>query len=356
MFDDLFYQIGQGEIFVKSGGMQHERMITDFFLSVLINLGFETHDPAQRVWKKQNRVAIVCLADDFFVCGANVGRSPHKWFNKDTVIITDNHITVPTEYQVCEFPVTYFGVYSYQPCNQNYQPQRRLHWSINRLDCQRLLIFLELVRQCKDVNSLLSNDYINYNAWDAQGINIDQQNVQNNFKKYFNQLNPSLVNCYMEYLESVGNLLPIRNHQESIEEINTKVWLCPVVETYSGNTTMAFSEKIFRALQTPVPWTLFGTTGAVAYLSSLGFDTLSDLVDHDYNAVSQDPPNGVEKITAFVTASIKTTEVLQGMDFGLVQKRCMQAAAHNQQLLATWRLKWPKDFADWLPQVIEKLI
>lgn len=118
---------------------------------------------------------------------------------------------------------------------------------------------------------------------------------------------------------------------------------------------MAFSEKIFRALQTPMPWTVYSATGAVEYLKSLNFDVLEDLIDHGYNAIHQDSPYGLAKIAGFVDSSLRNVTRLQNLDIEQIKQRCCQAAIHNQSVLAQMRSQWPKDFAQWLPSVIDKI-
>lgn len=355
MFEDLFYQTHHGEIFVKSQCMQHESSVMEFFRSCLTNLGYVTDDASRRVWKRHNRQVIVCLADDFNVCGAQLDKPPADWFDPNTVVITDNHITVPTQYTVCQLPTSYLGVFSYVPDSQDYAPERRFNFSVNRLDTQRELIFLELVRQLGGFDQLLALDFVNFNAWDSSGANQDLDQIRNNVKKYWNQLDSACHNVYGELFVELVCQVPIKNHSWSIEQANLRSWLVPVVETYSGNITMAFSEKIFRALQTPMPWTVYSATGAVEYLKSLNFDVLEDLIDHGYNTIHQDSPYGLAKIARFVDSSLRNVTRLQNLDIEQIKQRCRQAAIHNQSVLAQMRRQWPNDFAQWLPSVIDKI-
>lgn len=355
MFDDFFYQIHRGEIFEKSLCMQHEQTIANFFSSMLSNLGYTTQDPARRRWQRGNKTVIVCLADDFNICGADFSKPPGAWYDPDTVIITDNHVTFYSQYTVLQLPESYFGVFNYQPQDQNYRPGRRFNFSVNRLDAQRELILCELVKQSQGLNQILQNDYINFNAWDAQGSNNSLTDIKYNFSKYWATLT-ELDNSYTTIMHDVVEHLPIRNHDMTVEQSHVQAWLVPVIETYSGNHTMAFSEKIFRALVTPVPWTLYSATGAVEYLKSLNFDVLEDLVGHHYNQLEQDSPYGLKKIKAFVEHSIHTVQQLKIKDFQQVKQRCFQAARHNQQVLHKLQQQWPVDFSTWLPQVVAKII
>jgi hypothetical protein len=356
MFEDPFYHTHQGEVFYKSDCMQHERTLTDFFCNCLTNLGYYTSDKSRRIWKRKDKTVIVCLADDFSVCGGRLDLGASFCFDDHAVIITDNHITVPTQYWVCQLPVSYFGIFGYVPDNQLYTPEKRFNFSVNRLDTQRQLILLNLIFQSGNIHQVLDLDFINFNCWDADGANNTHSDIKNNFCKYWDQLKNSYSKDYQPIVDQLIDQLPLRNHNFSIEDANLKSWLTPVVETYSGNTTMAFSEKIFRALQTPMPWTLYSATGAVDYLHRIGFDVLNDLIDHSYNTVIQDSPHGVDKISKFIQASIHNVVCLQNINLAQVQTRCKQAASHNQQHLAQLRQQWPVDFAQWLPATIEKII
>lgn len=356
MFEDSFYQINQGEIFVKSQCMQHESSISEFFRSCFLNLGYQTNDPSRRVWTREEKKVIICLADDFNVCGADRSKPPSQWFDSQTVVITDNHIMVPTEYTVCEMPNSYYGIFSYIPTNQNYEPNQRFNFSINRLDTQREIVLLELLSQSNGLEYCLEKDYINFNSWDPLGANNTLLQVQQNFQKYWNPIKSYYQNKYQTIVDQIINHIPIRNHNLSIEEASSKAWLVPVVETYSGNTTVAFSEKVFRALQSPTPWTLFSVTGAIEYLKILGFDVMDDLVDHSYNLITQDSPHGVNKISKFIESSIKNYQRLCGMDVSYIHQRGQQAAQHNQVLLTKFRQQWPSDFANWLPQTVSKIL
>lgn len=355
MFNDPFYRIYDGEIFKKSLCMQHEHTVANLFSSLLINLGYITDDPARRRWTRDNKTVIVCLADDFNICGADLSRSPITWYNNDTIVITDNHVRFRPYYKVIQLPTSYFGVFNYIPENQEYNPIRRFNFSVNRLDAQRELILFELINQTDNLNSVLQQDYINFNCQDSQGANNTVDDLKFNFLKYWSQLS-QLGSVYTTIMEQVIETLPIKNHTLSVEQAHVGAWLVPVIETYSGHDNIAFSEKIFRALVSPAPWTVYSATGAVQYLKTLGFDVLDDLVDHSYNNVYQNEPYGLNKIQAYIKSSIDSYNQLKTGNFTQIKQRCLTAALHNQKLLTQLQQQWPTDFANWLPKVVEQLI
>jgi hypothetical protein len=129
-----------------------------------------------------------------------------------------------------------------------------------------------------------------------------------------------------------------------------------VIETYAGDVSIAFSEKIFRALVTPAPWAVFSAKHAVGYLKTLGFDVLDDVVDHSYDSLTQsNTMYGHGKISSFFKLNIQNYHNIKQLDQNQLTTRCQTAAEHNQRLLAQMQHQWPGDFARWLPEAIAKL-
>ena len=354
MFQDAFYQTQQGEVFEQSQCMQHEHVLANFFSSVLLNLGYSTVDPTRRIWTRNNKTVIVCLADDFNICGADLSKPPTDWFDSDTIVITDNLITCNTGYIVCRTPVSYFGVFGYTPALQQFAPSHRFHLSINRLDSQRQLILFELIAQSGGVGAM-QQDLVNFNARDSSEPNNTVQDVQRNFTKHWQPLSAYYTGIYDQHWDTVLNSLPLRTHDLTVEQAGLDAYLNLVIETYAGNTTITFSEKIFRALVTPAPWAIFAARGAVQHLVELGFDVMSDIVDHSYDQYVQDNWPGNAKIANYISTSIDNYQRIKQLDADVLAARCKQAAKHNQQLLATMRAQWPASFARWLPGVIAQL-
>jgi hypothetical protein len=351
MFDDSFYRIDYGEIFTKSLCMKHERTIFESFVSMLSQLGFERTENF-RIWKRNNQKVVVCFADDFGICRQDWQAPPARWFDADTAIITDNHVNYNTQYQVYQLPSSYFGIFNYTPENQTWTPTNRFNFSVNRLDSQRLLILLELLSQS---NNDISNDLVNFNCWAAGKPNDSIDNVKNNFIEVWKQLN-SISSSYEHLIPNLLDTIPIKNHSKSVEQAHVSAWVNVVIETYAGDHTMAFSEKVFRALVTPAPWTLYSAKGAINYLKSLGFDVLDDIVDHSYNLVSQDSSlYGVKKVQKFISSSADLYRQLKTVDINALSKRCQQAANTNQQLLNTLQQRWPVDFANSLGKIMLEL-
>jgi hypothetical protein len=351
MLDEPFYQTQQGEIFQSSNCMQHEHAVANLFTSWLTMLGYTRTDSSNRSWQRGHKKVIVCLSDDFGVCRKDFGLAPAEWFDADTVVFTDNHMPWNTQYQVCQLPVSYFGVFSYIPNIQKPVSNRaRFHFSANRLDPQRLQLMLELIKHTGPIEQNLAQDYINFNGWDPYNANQTAQDIVQNVERCWQQL-PNYHTDYCEYFNQLVATVPLRNHQLSIEQAHVSSQLNLVIETYAGDASIALSEKIFRALVTPAPWTVFSAQNAVKYLQTLGFDVLSDLVDHSYDTHLHDEHKGRN----YIQHSARVQQALQPMDESVILQRCQQAAQHNQQLLQQMKQRWPADFANWLPTAIVKI-
>jgi hypothetical protein len=91
----------------------------------------------------------------------------------------------------------------------------------------------------------------------------------------------------------------------------------------------------------------------VAYLTSLGFDTVSDLIDHNhYDRLIEVQ----EKQRIFVWKSLETVRAIKSQDLSVLQDRCQRAAVHNQTLLAAMAAQWPSEFAIWQTHIKQLLI
>jgi len=349
MFEQEFYQTHASEAFALSRCLLHEQSLVNFINSQLIVLGYKNTAPRQ--WQKQNKKVVVCLVDDFRVCSQYFNRSPDQWFDSNTIVITDNWLVGNTNYVLCKTPDSYVGTYSYTPCDTEFIPERRFHISINRVDSQRMLLFFELYHQLGG----FEKDYVNFNCRIGDVV-IPLQEVQQHLDLTWNTVSPEFSDSYQHIYEKTRELVPLRNHNLSIEQAGVRAYINIVIETYAGDATITFSEKTFRALVTSTPWVLYAAQNAVAQLKHLGFDVLDDIVDHSYDSVIQDNSYmGINKIKNFVASSQKNYQNILQLDLDFLKNRCARAAEHNQKLLVDMARCWPNDCARWLTGVIEKI-
>ena len=114
--------------------------------------------------------------------------------------------------------------------------------------------------------------------------------------------------------------------------IDTNVSL--VVETYTTFSQIAFSEKIFRALQLPRPWLLYCSPYSIKLLKTHGFDVLEDYVDISYDKIDIHW-NRMDAILDQMETFINRNYTRRDYE------RFEQAATHNQQLLVQFAMDWP---------------
>jgi hypothetical protein len=349
MFEQEFYKTHNSEAFAFSQCLTHERALIFFIESMLINCGYQQVE--QRRWQRNNRTIVICFVDDFKICTENFYSHPDKWFDSNTIVITDNWLPFETQYTICKAPNSYFGIYNYVPLNQEFFPDRRFHISMNRLDSQRMLMFFEFYQALGNFN----NDYVNFNSRPGD-VTMSLTEAQGYFDTVWNDIKDVFELQYQQTYVHTRPLVPIRNHNLSIEQACVRAYLNIVVETYAGDQTVALSEKIFRALVTPAPWVVFSAHHAVNHLRSLGFDVLDDIVDHSYDTVIQDTSYlGIDKIKNFVAHSQQVYKNLVDLPVETVRARCIQAAEHNQRVLANFARIWHRDCINWLSELIIKI-
>jgi len=356
---DLYHNIYENEIFVKSRCIWHENTLMDFFRGQLIALGYTAEDHSNKVWQRGDQTVVVCLVDDFTTCNTNYDLKLPYMFDRNTVIITDTWCSAPTQYQVARLPDSFFGIYTHVPERLTWQPDRRFNFAVNRLDQKRMLMFLELqmrTDQCfcsESTQFPYAVDYVNFNCWSWDGDNASDTGLRDNFQRQYQQLESQYHEVYDHTYNMLLDAVPYRNHDLDQPTVHQSAWMNIVMETYSSDNTVALSEKTFRALCLPVPWQLYSGRHTVARLASLGFDTLADLVTHKYDSMIENRTAAYgDKMVDFLFEAVENTQQFQQKD---ITDRCAQAADNNIALLRSMQQQWPADFAAWWPGVLEKI-
>lgn len=340
-----YQTIYHGDIFQASRCIWHENTMMDFFVSNLVALGYQSVSPSNKVWQKGQRQVVVCLVDDVSTCQQDYSKTTPYLFPADTVVITDNLINVPTQYRVCRLPDSFFGIYAHRPKISDWTPQRRFCFAINRLDAKRLLMFLEITLRSQSCPNPETIDFTNFNCWAWDGDNQTTDGLRENFIRQFDLLESQAKDIYHDIYRQMVDQVPYRNHDLDLEQSHTRAWLNIVMETYSSDSIVAISEKIFRALCLPVPWMVYSGKHTVAWLNKLGFDVGRDLVNHEYDHMIENRTAAYgDKMVDFV---FEATETVQSLQKNNDLERWQVAAQHNQQILYEMQQRWPKDFAAW---------
>ena len=332
------------EIFQASECGQYENNIMAFLQHNLQMLGYQATSVTKKIWKRGHQTVVVCLVDDFFSCQHSENASIFDWFDDNTIVITDNVCLSPVPYHIVNLPQSFYGIYSYTPANMNWAPTRRFNLAINRIDPRRLQIFFEIIKKYPDLDQRTWRDYVNVNCYMPGYNHTEQQNYQSQFL-CLGQLEQKVYNSlYQDFY----NHMPWRNHSDSLENTHVSAWCNVVIETYNSNDVISVSEKTFRALCTPSPWVLYAGRNTVNWLSSLGFDTVRDVVNPTYDVEFEDhkfPAHN--RIIRFVEFCEGLAHDLKKIDQHYLKQRMLAAAQTNQQKLAQYRKAWPKDFASW---------
>lgn len=341
--------INDGGIWTATDCLAKEKSILDDIIRVIESRGFVLSPGNHRVWVQGDKKILLCLVDDIRSASDDYETDVPYLFDKNTLVITDNYIACPTQYQVCYLPSSFFHIYHHEP-NVIWTPDKDFCFSVNRMDHRRLTLMLEL-----GMRSHLTDGYINFNCQSALLFGPrapDFQQLRQNFSQHFDDLPQAAREKYRSVFNMLLGIMPYRNYEMDHEMIHTRSRCNIVLESYGSDNTVALSEKIFRALVLPVPWTLYGGHYSVAYLESLGFDCLNDIINHNH----YDQLKEIEdKVRIFIWFSLKFAKESATIDQKMLIERGQRAARHNRDLLKSFQLRWAGDFDRWLASLDQRL-
>lgn len=351
--DKVTESIHNSEIFSSSQCLSFEVLAIKSIEKVLQEHSYSEISDDHKLWSNNKKTIILSLVDDYRNAGGYMLANPSKgshitpWlFNGNTVVITDNYVSCPTQYPVVRLPESFFGIYNYTPKTQEFAPEKDMFFSVNRIDQLRMFLYFEFMIAYGSPEAFSQSAYINFNCahYTDRAATLGQRN------SFFNELwsqvdSKSYSGRYQHYADIAKYNVPYLNYSQNYDDMFYRSWLNVIVETYSNDYVIAFSEKIFRALVTPAPWVLCGAPHSVAYLKSLGFDVLDDVVDHiEYDAdILPD-----QKLANLASMACITVKKLKSKNFKKLKHRCDLASQHNIALLAKLNQQWPKDFSSWL--------
>lgn len=345
---DAYHHIYNGEIHQKSRCIWHENTLMDFFRSSLLMRGYQSQDSSNKVWTRGENRVVICLVDDYTTCSGEKNPYVPAIWDSNTLVITDNKVTCPTHYRVETLPASFFGIYAYEPEYRLWQPDRRFNFAINRIDTRRVALMLEYRKWLPWQPDREVMDYVNFNCWSWHGDNSSVKGLQQNFENEYHDLDQSVKDVHEITKDTDIPEMPYRNHDLDLESSMHQAWINMVAETYSGEAVVALSEKTFRALVTPAPWQVYSGRYTVAYLEQLGFDCMSDMVDHGYDHITELRTMAPgDKLVEWWWTGNQNYQCLQSTELEQTRSRGVQAAHHNRSLLAKLRGQWAQDFSAW---------
>ena len=313
--------------------LQQEEAAVQRIVQCLTSQGYRCTDiisHTRSMWSRGSQSVVLSLVDDIWDCASDRSQDTPYLFDANTQVITDNWINSPTVYSVVRLPNSFYGIYFYQPADQNWQPSRDYTFAVNRIQFLRMRILAELHQHLG-----FDRGHVNFNC--EAGPNTDAK------KNFLDQLIYA-TDQEVPVFQQLAKSMPLKNYSVSHEQAYTHSWLNITVETYSSDNVIALSEKIFRCLVTPVPWIVYSGRYTISHLRSLGFDVLDNVVDHGYDRVAE----ANNKMSQFVDCAKATINAVKQHNWNNIQQRCWAAAQHNQHRLAEMKTAWPADFDAWL--------
>jgi hypothetical protein len=243
------------------------------------------------------------------------------------LVITDNIIS---NFQYLELWPEYWGSFSYNPHYQNNTPTRLFNCFINRTDTVRQSWFYQLVRR-KLIYQGFVSFLLDYRK-ELLPAGIDIQNKLELYQWVFDQG----CEIFAAEHELMKDQVPFQNFSGDLDQVICDSCISLVIETYfDRNDVIAFSEKIFRALQLPRPFLLYCASGAVKSLRDNGFDVYDDIVDHSYD----NEPNSIQRQIKILDELEKARNIVYNNqvldDFEL-------RAQKNRSLLIELKNRFPK--------------
>jgi hypothetical protein len=254
---------------------------------------------------------------------------PETWTNPNSIIITDNHPTQSIAGQLLTVLPEFWSIWHFEPKYIDRPATMGFNCFMNRPRGDRSVTFYELIKR-----DLLEQGIVSYNCTPQQ---YQQEFIQAELQRYNDQHIVGQTMIPYNTVESHGTL------EQCIIDSNISL----ILETYTSDNHIVFSEKIFRALQLPRPWLLYCSPGSVALLKDHGFDVLDDIVNIAYDEIKEHGArllSIIDQLETFVDQQYTDKEY----------KRFGQAAEHNQQLLLKFASQWPEKFNNVL-ETIKKL-
>ena len=335
--------IHSGEIWLKSRCEAREEQFAEDISACLQHYNYKkitAVSHSRSIWQQKNQKVVVSLVDDIWACAADRSQDTPYLFDSNTMVITDNHLNCPSVYRLRSTPLSFYGIYSYTPDNLDWAPDRDYTFAINRLDYKRMDMLLQLHRTLG-----IDTGYVSFNC-SIGGKHVPSESTRR--QAFLDQAQTHAgTTAEQNAFVNMAHLVPLKNHTLEHDQVYTLGWLNIIIETYSSDNVISFSEKIFRCLVTPAPWVMYAGRYAIAKLRELGFDVMDDIVDHSYDRLIE----AQHKMSYFATSSKNTITSLKTQNWAHIKSRAQAAAFHNQTLLEELSRIWKDNQHVWLQQL-----
>lgn len=242
------------------------------------------------------------------------------------IICTDNFIK---KEHIALWP-EFYGNYLYDPKYNLRNPGYLFNCFISRADPFRQSWLYQFQRR-----NLIDQGLITFNLDYRDGAELS--NLKGTVE-LFDVLFKSGNEIFEKEHKILRPLVPFCNIDTSLEQaiIDSKVSV--VLETYFDRSdVIAFSEKIFRAIQLPRPILLFSAPGAVQHLRRCGLDVLDNIVDHSYDLEFDSIKRQI--------MILDQLDIIKQLQYNnKLVDRLLQASDHNRSQLEKLLNRWPEHF------------
>lgn len=244
---------------------------------------------------------------------------PNSWISQSTVTITDNYPLLPVAGTLISALPEFWSIWHFEPVYQDRATTQGYNCFMNRPRGDRSMVFYELIKR-----DILNKGIVSYNCLLED---YEQEYVKADLYRYQPQHTIGQTLVPYNTVEQHGTL------EQCIIDSNISV----ILETYTSDSHIVFSEKIFRALQLPRPWLLYCSPGSVKLLKDHGFDVLDDYVNTEYDNIIK---HGDRLLTILDQLETFIDRKYTEQDY----QQFSQAALHNQNLLKQFEQQWPEKF------------
>ena len=233
-------------------------------------------------------------------------------------IITDNQILKNIDARVISLLPEFWHIYSITKPAPTAVPMYDFSCLMNRISGERLRMLYKLHELGVLHRGLVSFNCLHHDI--DPGLDQRRQNYRTVHAK------TALPDSDQSYQTLQGLVPMLLDHDPDTAAMMSKVTV--IMESYASHGFIALSEKIFRALQTPRPWLLYCSPGAVDLLRQHNFDVMDDCIDHGYDSIK----DHWHRMDALI-------EQLDQVRFD--PDRCNRAVIHNQLVLYQLGKDWP---------------
>jgi hypothetical protein len=327
-------QIYQSEVLEKNIVSQvHQLIESTGFVADLAKPG-QNYGIPNRYHRNNQQLAYRFVDSLFF-------GNPEVWhWNSNDIILTDNVSLTSVDCQQLSVLPEFWHIFYNNPEYIDRAPTSGYNCFMNRVSGDRSQIFYELIRR-----KILNLGLVSFNCWQPGDGRYDTTHnyTQDNYNWQYEQA--EMFDYAVEH-QLGQSLIPYCsvNEDQGLVQCIVDSNISLISETYTSDSHIVFSEKLFRALQLPRPWLLYCSPGSIALLKNHGFDVLDDMVDIAYDKIGE---HGARLLNI-----LDQLETFVGREYSAANyQRFQQAAQHNQQLLLKFGQEWPAKF----DQVLEKI-